>query len=105
MEIAGQLRACPEPVGVVLYYSCAETLSNVVKHARASKVSVTVEDIGSRVVHTGVDDGRGGADPSAGTGLRGLGDRVEALGGRRTVSGVVGKGTVVGLELPLPAVG
>ena len=66
---------------------------------------MTVEHIGSWVVLTLVDEGRGGADPSAGTGLRGLADRIEALGGRMTVSCVVGKGNVVGVDIPLPAVG
>ena len=82
------------------YYIVVEALTNAAKHAAASetRVAVTVE---SGIVEVEVaDDGIGGADP-AGSGLRGLADRAEALGGTLSVESAPGRGTVVRASIPL----
>jgi signal transduction histidine kinase len=93
----------PEPVEVSAYYVVAEALTNVAKHARASAVTVTAEaDTTDAVLRVTVrDDGAGGADFTGGTGLAGLKDRVEALGGRIFVDSPPGAGTTLRAELPL----
>jgi signal transduction histidine kinase len=93
----------PEPVEVSAYYLVAEALTNAAKHARASAVTVTAEaDTTDAVLRVTVrDDGGGGADPARGTGLAGLKDRVEALGGRVFVDSPPGAGTTLRAELPL----
>lgn len=75
--------AGPAPVELetAIYYVCAEALSNVAKHANASAVELRVEAVDDLLLVTVTDDGQGGADAEGGTGLRGLADRVEALGG------------------------
>jgi signal transduction histidine kinase len=95
----------PEPVEIAAYYLVAEALTNAAKHANASTVHVEVGigDPGDVLCVRVRDDGRGGARASAGTGLIGLGDRVEALGGRLWVQSAVGAGTTVHADLPLGA--
>jgi signal transduction histidine kinase len=95
----------PEPVEVSAYYVVAEALTNVAKHARATAVTVTVEaGATDTVLLLAVrDDGAGGADFTRGTGLAGLKDRVEALGGRIVLHSPPGAGTTLHAELPLPA--
>ncbi|HEY4461231.1 MAG TPA: AAA family ATPase [Streptosporangiaceae bacterium] len=97
----------PEPVEVSAYYVVAEALTNAAKHARASVVTVTVEaDAADAVLRVAVrDDGVGGADFTGGSGLAGLRDRVEALGGRILLQSPSGAGTTLRAELPLPATG
>ena len=90
----------PEPVAFAAYFVASEALANVVKYAHASAASVNLLRTGTAVVIHITDDGVGGADPACGSGLRGLADRVEALGGRLTVSSPPGAGTVVTAELP-----
>ncbi len=91
----------PERVEVAAYYVIAEALTNAAKHAHASVIHVDAEAAGS-VLHLRVDDdGDGGADPVRGSGLVGLKDRVEALGGTITVYSPVGAGTALNVELPL----
>ncbi|MDO8187325.1 PAS domain S-box protein [Conexibacter sp. JD483] len=75
-------RRWPAAVEAAAYYTIAEALTNVVKHAAAEAASVRVTDDGGELVVTVADDGRGGATPAPGRGLAGLRDRVEALGGR-----------------------
>jgi PAS domain S-box-containing protein len=102
VDVAIELdRELPDQVEAALYYVAAEALTNVVKYARATSVQVTVAtgDTSARVTVT--DDGVGGADPAAGSGLRGLADRVEALGGRLDVSPARGGGTRVEARVPL----
>ncbi len=95
----------PPPVEAAAYYVVAESLTNIAKYAGASMVEVTVcSDDGAARVDVR-DDGVGGADPGAGTGLRGLADRVDALGGVLHVSSPVGAGTTVTAELPLATPG
>ena len=95
--LAGRL---PEPVEAAAYYVIAEALTNATKYAQASEVSVRVAcDNGNAVVEI-TDDGVGGADPTAGSGLRGLADRVAALDGRLQVASEQGKGTRIRAEIP-----
>jgi signal transduction histidine kinase len=93
----------PEPIEVAAYYLVAEALTNTVKHAQASTVDVQIDtDAGDAVLRVAVrDDGRGGADPGAGSGLAGLKGRVAALGGRLWISRPPGAGTTLRAELPL----
>jgi signal transduction histidine kinase len=82
------------------YFVCAEALANVAKYAAASKVAVSVRsDPGATTVEI-EDDGVGGADPGRGTGLRGLADRVETLGGTLTVDSPPGRGTRLVAVIP-----
>ena len=90
----------PEPVEAAAYYLIAEALTNVAKYAHASTVRVRVAASGASVVVDVSDDGVGGADPAAGSGLRGLADRVEALGGSLGVVSAAGAGTSLRAEIP-----
>ncbi len=90
----------PQPVEFAAYFVASEALANVAKYARASTAAVRVRRIGRNAAVEIADDGVGGADPTRGSGLRGLSDRVEALGGRLQVVSPVGGGTVVTAELP-----
>jgi PAS domain S-box-containing protein len=92
-------RRLPEPIEAAAYYVVAEALANVHKHARASRVAVRATIDGERLGVGVVDDGVGGADPH-GHGLRGLADRVEALGGRLTVDSRTGRGTRLCAQIP-----
>lgn len=95
----------PAHVEVAAYYLVAEALTNSVKHAQASSASVRVAaDDGVAVIEI-ADDGIGGATVEHGSGLRGLVDRVEALGGWLTVDSPPGAGTRIRAEVPAPAVG
>jgi signal transduction histidine kinase/PAS domain-containing protein len=90
----------PEPVEVAVYYVVSEALTNTAKHAHASAVSITVKER-DRVLELSIhDDGCGGADPTRGTGLVGLTDRVNALGGEIDVASPVGRGTTLLVTLP-----
>jgi signal transduction histidine kinase len=90
----------PEPVEAAAYYVVAEALTNVAKYASASSVSVSVESSNGQAVVEVSDDGAGGADPARGSGLRGLADRVEALGGKLAVESPPGEGTRLRAEIP-----
>jgi signal transduction histidine kinase len=91
----------PEPVEIAAYYAVSEALTNAAKHAHASAAEVEVAT-GSDVLHVRVcDDGRGGAGLTGGSGLVGLKDRVEALGGRLSLHSPPGAGTALEIDLPL----
>ena len=90
----------PEPVEAAAYYLIAEALTNVAKYAGASNVNVSVAASDALVVVEVSDDGAGGADPAGGSGLRGLADRVEALGGSLAVTSPPGTGTSLRAEIP-----
>ena len=92
-----------EPVEVGVYYVVSEMLANAEKHARASVVEVRAEASDGRLRVRVRDDGIGGADPVRGSGLLGLKDRIEALGGTFSVHSPVGRGTTVTCELPVTA--
>ena len=100
VRVEGRL---PEHVEVSTYYVVAEALTNVAKHADASAITITVETDPANTVLCFVirDDGAGGADFTHGTGLLGLKDRVEALGGRIFLDSPRGAGTTLRVELPI----
>jgi len=91
----------PENIEATAYYIVSEALTNVVKHAQASKAKVDMTLAGDALRFEVTDDGRGGADPFAGSGILGLRDRAEAVGGTLFVISPPGKGTVVTAQLPL----
>ena len=91
----------PEPIEAGAYYLIAEALTNVSKYAHASVVRVRVEVREASVVVEVSDDGIGGANPADGSGLRGLADRVEALGGSLDVVSPAGAGTSLRAEIPV----
>ena len=91
----------PEDVETTAYFVCAEGLANVTKYARASRVRLDVLERDGLLVVLVADDGVGGADPARGTGLQGLADRVEALGGRLRVTSGPDHGTSLAAEIPL----
>jgi signal transduction histidine kinase len=88
------------PAEAAIYFLVSEALANVAKYAHASRVRVSVADRGGRVCVMVDDDGVGGADPSLGSGLRGLFDRVHALDGELEVESPSGRGTHVRAEIP-----
>jgi signal transduction histidine kinase len=90
----------PERVEVAAYYVVAESLTNIAKHANAGAASVALTNTAAGLVVEVVDDGVGGADTEAGSGIRGLADRVEALGGRLRIWSAHGSGTRVKAEIP-----
>jgi signal transduction histidine kinase len=83
------------------YFFCSEALANVAKYADASRARVTARTVGRRLRIEVDDDGRGGADPAGGSGLRGLADRVEALDGTLAIDSSRGSGTRIVAQLPL----
>ena len=90
----------PEPIELAAYFVVSEALTNVVKYSSARAASVVVErDNGTLVVEV-ADDGVGGADPRLGSGLRGLDDRISALGGRLEVESDSGSGTRISATIP-----
>jgi signal transduction histidine kinase len=91
----------PEPIEVAAYYVVAEALTNATKYAHASVVRVTVEERDDSLHVSIRDDGVGGVDPARGSGLIGLRDRAEALGGSIKVSSAPGEGTQILVQLPL----
>jgi signal transduction histidine kinase len=93
----------PEPVEVAAYYVASEALTNAAKHAHASAVEIAVEADGRWLVLKIRDDGIGGADPSRGSGLIGLRDRVQALGGEFEVRSEAGRGTELIARIPVAA--
>jgi signal transduction histidine kinase len=99
VEVKGRVERLPVLVEAALFFVCSEALANTAKHAAASRVSIEATERDGRVVVTVADDGVGGASPSAGSGLRGLADRMEALGGRLSVQSPAGGGTRVVAEL------
>jgi signal transduction histidine kinase len=102
VRIEGRL---PRPVEVGAYYVVSETLTNAAKHARASVVEVDAEASDGALRVCVRDDGVGGADPGRGSGLVGLRDRIEALGGTFSMRSPPGGGTTVTCELPILARG
>ncbi|MGW6196897.1 sensor histidine kinase [Kribbella sp. NPDC055110] len=100
LEVAAPARLAG-PIEVAAYYVVSEALTNATKHARASVVAIAVEQR-EDCLHLSIrDDGIGGADPARGSGLIGLRDRAEALGGSIEVSSPAGHGTQLVVQLPL----
>jgi len=102
VEVELEVDRHPEPVEAAAYFVVSESLANVAKYAKASSARVRIADEPGRLVVEVEDDGVGGADPTAVTGLRGLADRVAALDGTFAVESPSGGGTRVRAELPLP---
>jgi signal transduction histidine kinase len=94
-------RRLPQPIEIATYYVVSEALANAAKHAGASEVRVGVEVHGDRLRARIADDGAGGARIEEGSGLMGLIDRVEALGGRFSLWSPPGQGTAISIELGL----
>jgi signal transduction histidine kinase len=92
---------CPEPFEIAAYYVVSEALANAMKHAQASGVEISVATVDGSLVLSVRDDGIGGADSARGSGLAGLTDRVEALGGSIGVHSAAGAGTHITVDLPL----
>jgi signal transduction histidine kinase len=91
----------PPPIEVAAYFVCSEALANIGKYAEASRAWVDVARRDGVLAVSVGDDGRGGASFGGGSGLRGLADRVEALGGQLGVTSPRGEGTVISADLPL----
>jgi signal transduction histidine kinase len=91
----------PEPVETAAYYVVAEAITNVAKYAEASKATVSIRLASGYVRITVSDDGVGGADPTRGSGLRGLAARVEALNGRLEIDSPPQRGTRIDVEIPV----
>ena len=101
VQIDVQSRSRYSPlVEVAAYYVISEALTNTAKHANASQVDVAVWEENGNLRLRVSDDGVGGAQPDEGTGLTGLGDRVEALGGSINVTSPAGHGTLLDVSLP-----
>jgi signal transduction histidine kinase len=89
------------PVEAAAYFVCSEGLANVAKYAAVSRAAISVTSGAGTIVVTVSDDGVGGANPGRGSGLTGLADRVEALGGTFRVDSTPGRGTRLAAEIPL----
>jgi len=100
VRVMGRL---PERVEVAAYYVISEALANAAKHSEASVVQIGVDVSGDGLHLRVLDDGHGGAEPALGSGLMGLKDRVEALGGMVAIDSPIGGGTSLEADLPLTA--
>jgi signal transduction histidine kinase len=100
VDVEGRL---PDRVEVAAYYVVAEALTNTARHAHAAEVKVRVKAADGQLDLTISDDGAGGADPATGSGLIGLVDRVEAVGGHFSVSSPAGVGTSLAATIPCAA--
>jgi signal transduction histidine kinase len=100
MRAGGRL---PSSCEITAYYVAAEAFTNAAKHADASAVDIVIEQADGTLTVQVCDDGAGGADASRGSGLTGLRDRVEAVGGSMTVDSPAGAGTVLTVLLPVTA--
>jgi signal transduction histidine kinase len=102
LELPSELRL-PEAIEVTAYYVVSEAMTNAAKYARASVVQVAVE-VRDQLLRVSVrDDGQGGADPDGGSGLVGIKDRAEAMGGKLSLQSHPGAGTSLQVDLPLDA--
>jgi signal transduction histidine kinase len=90
-----------EPIEVAAYYVASEALANTAKHARASRANVTARQCDGWLELAVSDDGQGGADAAGGSGLTGLVDRVEAIGGTIQIDSPPGLGTALHVKLPV----
>jgi signal transduction histidine kinase len=97
----GAERRLPKHVEVAAYYAVSEALTNAAKHAHASVVHVAI-DARDRILQLAIrDDGIGGADIGQGSGLVGLRDRIESLGGQMQITSRIGSGTTLRIEIPV----
>ena len=101
VELDLEAGRCAADVEAAAYFLVAEALTNVAKHAQASRATVSAYRQDGALVVTVSDDGRGGADPIRGTGLHGLADRLAAIGGTLELESPPGGGTLLRATLPL----
>jgi signal transduction histidine kinase len=95
-------RRLPRHIEATAYFVVAEALTNAARHADATKVDVEIVDAGAQLIVIVADDGAGGAEPSQGSGLAGLADRVASVDGRLVIESPAGGGTTLRAEIPLP---
>ena len=100
VRLSGRL---PDALESTLYFIACEGLANVIRHAAATTVRLSVRNTGEQLTLTLSDDGAGGADPLKGTGLVGLADRLEAVGGTLAITSSPGEGTTLVASVPQPA--
>jgi signal transduction histidine kinase len=97
VDLPGRL---PAPVESAAYFAIAETMTNAIKHSRATKIMVVIRHRGALLEILVSDNGRGGADPATGTGLRGIERRLAAFDGTLAVDSPLGGPTDVRMTLP-----
>jgi signal transduction histidine kinase len=100
LEVGTETRL-PEPIEAAVYFVASEALANATKHAQASRIDVSLAPLDDSLLLSIRDNGVGGADTARGSGLVGLTDRVEALGGTLDIESHVGEGTSLVATLPL----
>jgi signal transduction histidine kinase len=98
--VAASAQRFTPAVEAAAYFVVSEALANAAKHAQASDVTISLKEADDRLIVEVVDDGVGGANPAADSGLAGLADRLAALDGRLDVKGSAGDGTRVLAEIP-----
>jgi signal transduction histidine kinase len=101
VEVNAEDERLPAAVATAAYFVCSEGLVNAAKHAGASRVGLETRRLDASLVVDVVDEGAGGADLTRGSGLRGLADRVEALGGQLLLDSAPGAGTRLRAEIPV----
>jgi signal transduction histidine kinase len=100
LDITADVRL-EEPIEVAAYFAASEALANAAKHSGASRIDLSLERSDGNLLLSVRDDGVGGADAARGSGIVGLNDRVEALGGRFALESPPGRGTTISIELPM----
>jgi signal transduction histidine kinase len=101
VEISAPVQRWPPAIEAAAYFVCSEAFTNIAKYALASHAAIQITTDATRLQIEITDDGIGGADPARGSGLRGLADRVAALGGQLTIESPAGQGTRLAARLPL----
>lgn len=101
-DLGTGLPRLPESVEAAAYFGVCEALANIGKHSGATRAAVIARHTGAALLIDVRDDGRGGADPAAGSGLTGLADRIAVLDGTLTITSPSGGPTVLSLEIPCP---
>ena len=101
VRLAGPGERLPADIETAVYFTCSEALTNIAKHARASRADIQVRSGEGEVTVLITDDGTGGANLAAGSGLKGVADRIEALGGRLQVQSPAGRGTRLLAGIPM----
>ncbi|WP_314252675.1 sensor histidine kinase [Streptomyces kutzneri] len=103
-DLSTGLPRLPESVEAAAYFGVCEALANIGKHSGAARAAVTARHTGAALLIDVTDDGRGGADPAAGSGLTGLADRIAVLDGTLAITSPPGGPTVLSLEIPCPVI-
>ncbi|THA81822.1 sensor domain-containing protein [Streptomyces sp. A0592] len=101
-DLSAALPRLPESVEAAAYFAVCEALANIGRHSGAGRAALTARHTGDALLIDVSDDGRGGADPAAGSGLTGLADRIAVLDGTLTITSPPGGPTVLSLEIPCP---